>query len=136
MVVVEASKEGVWIKKFLEELGVVPSSEGPMELFCDNSASISQIKDPKSHHKVKYMDRKYFVTRDFIDEGKIDLLWVDTSSNTADPFTKPLSQAKGEMHFESMGLRNHVEWLDEWLERVTLVIIVLYIENVCGRKLW
>jgi len=59
------------------------------------------------------MDRKYFVTRDLIDEGKINLLWVDTNSNTADPFTKPLSQAKGEMHFESMGLRNHVDWLDE-----------------------
>lgn len=112
MAAAEASKEGVWIKKFLEELGVVPSSESPLELFCDNSASISQIKEPKSHHKTKYMDRKYFVTRDFIEEGKISLLWVDTNSNTADPFTKPLSQAKSEIHFESMGLQDHGEWLE------------------------
>lgn len=112
MAAAEASKEGVWIKKFLEELGVVPSRESPLELFCDNSASISQIKEPKSHHKTKYMDRKYFVTRDFIEEGKISLLWVDTNSNTADPFTKPLSQAKSEIHFESMGLQDHGEWLE------------------------
>ena len=59
MAAAEASKEGVWIKKFLEELGVVPTSQGPLELFCDNSASISQIKKPRSHHKTKYMDRKY-----------------------------------------------------------------------------
>ena len=113
MAAAEASKEGVWIKKFLEELGVVPSSEGPLELFCDNSGSISQIKEPKSHHKTKYMDRKYFVTRDFIDEGKIALQWVDTNSNTADPFTKPLSQAKSEIHFESMGLQEHGDWFED-----------------------
>ena len=107
MAAAEASKEGVWIKKFLEELGVVPSSQGPLELFCDNSASISQIKEPRSHHKTKYMDRKYFVTRDLIEEGKIALKWVDTNSNTADPFTKSLSQAKSQIHFESMGLRDY-----------------------------
>ena len=112
MAAAEASKEGVWIKKFLEELGVVPSSEGPLELFCDNSASISQIKEPRSHHKTKYMDRKYFVTRDFIEEGKIALQWVDSNSNTADPFTKPLSQARSEVHYESMGLQDHGEWLE------------------------
>jgi hypothetical protein len=59
------------------------------------------------------MDRKYFVTRDFIEEGKISLLWVDTNSNTADPFTKPLSQAKSEIHFESMGLQDHGEWHED-----------------------
>ena len=34
----EALKEGYWIKKFFTELGVVPSAENPMELYCDNSA--------------------------------------------------------------------------------------------------
>ena len=58
------------------------------------------------------MDRKYFVIRDFIDEGRIKLLKVDTDSNTADPLTKPLSQAKSEIHFESMGLRDHREWIE------------------------
>ena len=111
MAAAEASKEGVWIKKFLEELDVVPSSQGPLELFCDNSASISQIKEPRSHHKTKYMDRKYFVTRDLIEEGKIALLWVDSNSNTADPLTKPLSHARSEVHYESMGLQDHEEWL-------------------------
>jgi hypothetical protein len=33
----EAAKEGVWIKKFVTELGVVPSASGPMELYCDNN---------------------------------------------------------------------------------------------------
>ena len=36
----------------------------------------------------------------------IALKWVDTNSNTADPFIKPLSQAKSQVHFENIGLRN------------------------------
>jgi hypothetical protein len=58
MAAVEASKKGVWIKKFIEELNVVPSIEGLLELFCDNSRAIAQIKEPKVHHKIKHMDRK------------------------------------------------------------------------------
>jgi len=112
MAAAEASKEGVWIKKFIEELNVVPSIEGPLELFCDNSGAIAQIKEPKAHHKIKHMDRKYFVIRDFIEEGRIKLLKVDTDSNTADPLTKPLSQAKSEVHFDSMGLKEHGEWIE------------------------
>jgi hypothetical protein len=29
----KAAKEGVWIKKFMIELGVVPSVQGPMEIY-------------------------------------------------------------------------------------------------------
>ena len=34
----ESSKEAVWIKQFLEDLGVVPSALDPVEIYCDNSA--------------------------------------------------------------------------------------------------
>ena len=33
----EATKEVVWIKNFVSELGVVPSASSPMDLYCDNS---------------------------------------------------------------------------------------------------
>jgi Reverse transcriptase (RNA-dependent DNA polymerase) len=38
----EASKKGVWIKKFVIELGVVLSASGPLELYCDNNGAIAQ----------------------------------------------------------------------------------------------
>jgi hypothetical protein len=37
----EASKEAVWIKKFLEEIGVVPSVLDPVEIYCDNSGAVA-----------------------------------------------------------------------------------------------
>ena len=33
----EAAKEGVWMKEFITELGVVPSALDPMVIYCDNT---------------------------------------------------------------------------------------------------
>ena len=39
--VCEATKEAVWLKKFLLKLGVVPLAMGPIIFHCDNSATIA-----------------------------------------------------------------------------------------------
>ena len=36
-----AAKEAVWIKKFIRELGVVPSITNPINLYCDNNGAIA-----------------------------------------------------------------------------------------------
>ena len=33
----EAANEGVWMKEFISDLGVIPSASGPMKIFCDNT---------------------------------------------------------------------------------------------------
>ena len=39
----KAAKEEIWLKKFIGDLGVVPTIKEPMEIFCDNeSACLSQ----------------------------------------------------------------------------------------------
>ena len=45
----KASKEVVWIKKFITGLGMVPSILNMVNLFCDNNGVIAQAKEPKSH---------------------------------------------------------------------------------------
>jgi hypothetical protein len=37
----ESVKEGVWIRKFLIELGVFPNASGPLNLYCDNNGAIA-----------------------------------------------------------------------------------------------
>ena len=51
----EAAKEGCWIKKFISELGVVPSIESPIDLYCDNNGAIAQAKEPRSHQRSKHV---------------------------------------------------------------------------------
>ncbi|KAK9037093.1 hypothetical protein V6N11_022015 [Hibiscus sabdariffa] len=45
----EAAKEVVWIKKFITELGVIPSISDAVDLYCDNNGAIAQAKEPRSH---------------------------------------------------------------------------------------
>ena len=55
----EASKEAVWIKQFLENLGVVPSVLDLVEIYCDNSGVVAQVREPRSHHKSGHISCKY-----------------------------------------------------------------------------
>ena len=45
----EAVKEGVWIRNFLMDLGVVPGSSSPLDMYYDNTGAISQAKEPRAH---------------------------------------------------------------------------------------
>ena len=51
----EATKEVVWIRKFITKLEVVPSIQGPVPLFCDNTGAVAQAKEPKSYQKSKHV---------------------------------------------------------------------------------
>jgi hypothetical protein len=45
----ETTKKGVWIKKFMIELLVIPSASGLLELYCDNNGAIAQANKSRSH---------------------------------------------------------------------------------------
>ena len=45
----DAAKEAIWIQKFVTELGVIPSIESAVPLFCDNNGAITLAKEPRSH---------------------------------------------------------------------------------------
>jgi hypothetical protein len=101
----EAAKEGVWIRKFLSELGVFPSVSRPLDLYCDNNGAIAQAKEPKNHQKNKHVLRKFHLIREIIRRGDIKICKVHTDLNVVDPLTKPLPQPKHEPHMRAMGIR-------------------------------
>ena len=49
IVALDAMKKAVWLKKFIIELGVAPSIDGPILLYCVSTSSIVQTKEPKAH---------------------------------------------------------------------------------------
>nr|GEX99535.1 hypothetical protein [Tanacetum cinerariifolium] len=44
----DASKEAVWIRKFTSRLGVVPTNEVHMKIYCDNTRAIATAKNKES----------------------------------------------------------------------------------------
>ncbi|KAK8694854.1 hypothetical protein V6N13_072398 [Hibiscus sabdariffa] len=101
----EAAKEVVWIKKFISELGVVPSISDAVGLYCDNNGGNAQEKEPRSHQRSKQILRHFHLIRDIIDRGDVEICKVHTDDNIADPLTKPLAQQNHDRHIESLGIR-------------------------------
>ena len=56
----EAAKEVVWLKNFLLDLGVVPSAQSTITLYCDNSEAVANAKEPRSHKRGKNIERITF----------------------------------------------------------------------------
>ena len=101
----EAAKEGVWVKNFISDLGVVEGASNPLDLYCDNSGAIAQVKEPRNHHKTQHILRRFNLIRDIVERGDVNICKVHTDANVADPLTKPLPRPKHEAHMSSMGIR-------------------------------
>ena len=106
----DAAKEAVWIKKFITELGVVPSISDAVELRCDNNGAIAQAREPRSHQRSKHILRRYHLIREIIDRKDVEIMRVPTDDNIADPLTKALSQQKHDRHTRSLGIRYMSDW--------------------------
>jgi hypothetical protein len=92
----EAAKEGVWMKKFVTELGVVPCAIEPKEIYCDNNGAIAQAKEPRSYQKNKHVQRRFYLIRQLVNDGDIKMCKIHTDLNVSYPLPLPL--AKQEQH--------------------------------------
>ncbi|KAL0445487.1 UNVERIFIED_CONTAM: Retrovirus-related Pol polyprotein from transposon TNT 1-94 [Sesamum latifolium] len=88
----EAAKEAIWIKNYIQELGVVPSTAEAVVIFCDNNGAIAQGKKSRSHHRFKHILRRYHLLREMVSSGDCRMDRVSSAENTADPLTEPMSQ--------------------------------------------
>ena len=77
----------------------------PITLFCNNSGTVAQSKDPRNHKKGKHIERKYHIIRDIVARGDVVVVKIDSASNLANPFTKAMPQRTFESHLELMEVR-------------------------------
>ncbi|GJT24078.1 hypothetical protein Tco_0894015 [Tanacetum coccineum] len=98
----EASKEAIWMKNFIGVLGVVPTLQDPVKIFCDNKSAVALTKEPKDHGKSKHSERKYHFVRRKIEEGHVIVKHIRSEDNPADPFTKALAKSRHDEHARSI----------------------------------
>ncbi|KAK1648791.1 hypothetical protein QYE76_066596, partial [Lolium multiflorum] len=67
----EASSEAVWMKRFIVELGVVPSALDPLVIYCDNMGAIANAQEPRSHKKLKHIKLRFHSIREYIEDGEL-----------------------------------------------------------------
>ncbi|GJS06526.1 putative RNA-directed DNA polymerase [Tanacetum coccineum] len=101
----EAAIKAIWIRKFISGLGVIPSINRPMDMYCDNTGAITIADEPGVQRGAKHFRRKYHFIREAIQEGDIRILKVHTDDNLVDPFTKIMPYTKHVEHARSIRLR-------------------------------
>ncbi|GJT42364.1 retrotransposon protein, putative, ty1-copia subclass [Tanacetum coccineum] len=94
-----------YVSKFISGLGIVPTINEPIRMFCDNSAALHFANEPGVQKGARHYHRRYHYVRESIALGEIRFLKVHTDDNLADPFTKALPKGKLTQHARSMGLR-------------------------------
>ncbi|KAK1683124.1 hypothetical protein QYE76_043972 [Lolium multiflorum] len=65
--------EAVWMKRFIVELGVVPSALDPLVIYYDNTGAIANAKEPRSHKKLKHIKLRFHSIREYIEDGEVEI---------------------------------------------------------------
>ncbi|GJR15526.1 hypothetical protein Tco_0798178 [Tanacetum coccineum] len=94
----DASKEAVWVRKFISGLGVVPTIEEPINMYCDNTGVIAIAKEFGITKGARHFRAKVHYLHKVIEFDDIKLEKVHIDDNVADPFTKALAFPKHSEH--------------------------------------
>ncbi|GKB72176.1 hypothetical protein Tco_0933588 [Tanacetum coccineum] len=100
----DASKEAVWIRKFISGLGVVPTDEEPINMYYDYTGAIAIAKDYGVTKGARHFRAKVYYLRETIEMGDVKIENVHTDENLADPFTKALPYPKHSELTRNIGL--------------------------------
>ncbi|GJY77336.1 retrotransposon protein, putative, ty1-copia subclass [Tanacetum coccineum] len=100
----DASKEAVWVRKFISGLVVVPTIKEPIEIYYDNTRAITIANESGINKGARHFRAKVHYLREVIEYGDIKLEKVHTDDNLADPFTKALAFRKHSEHIKNIGM--------------------------------
>ncbi|KAE8671264.1 Detected protein of unknown function [Hibiscus syriacus] len=87
----QASKETIWLKMLLEELG---HNQEYVSLFCDSQSALHLARNPAFHSRIKHIRVQYHFIRDKVEEGTVDMQKIHTKDNIADFMMKAINADK------------------------------------------
>jgi hypothetical protein len=85
------AKQVIWHRSLLKEVGIpLPSTS---TIFSDNQAAVSIAHHPEHHARTKHINIAHHFLRDLVQDGMLNLVYINTHVNLADLFTKSLPKA-------------------------------------------
>ncbi|CAN6483243.1 unnamed protein product [Victoria cruziana] len=92
------------MSRFLKELKLNLGKE-PIQLFCDNQAAISLMKNGSVSSRSKHIMVKYHYVHELIEKNEITVDFIPSPEMLADPMTKALTENLFVKHVAAMGLK-------------------------------
>jgi hypothetical protein len=91
MALSDCSRQAVWIKTMIEELGIVFKT---VPIYCDNQGASFIASNPVQESRTKHIDIRYYYIRELVGAKKVETMFVPGEMNPADMFTKNLQKVK------------------------------------------
>lgn len=104
MSIVAAVQEGIWIRNFLNEIGIIEIKL--IKLHGDNKGAIQVATNNNFSERTKHIDIKTKFVKEKIENGEIELNYLPTDSMPADILTKAVPTSKLLKHLPTMGVNN------------------------------
>ena len=102
MALSEAYSEITWLSALQREIGY--GSKGPVPLVADNQGGIFLAVNPTHDRRLKHVDIRYHFIREYVEEGRVNIIYVSTDKMIADTLTKPLGTTKFEGFQSQLGI--------------------------------
>ncbi|CAH9062481.1 unnamed protein product [Cuscuta epithymum] len=97
----EAGKEMLWLKRFLQELGI---HQKEYKVHCDSQSALDLSKNSMYHSRTKHIDIRYHWIRETIDQQLLRLVKINTKENPSDMLTKVVTRDKLELCRDIVGM--------------------------------
>jgi len=96
----EVVKAILFIKQILESIGI--TVQIPIKVYCDNVGVIYLSNSTTNHPATRHVSMRYFFTKELIEDGIIEFIFIRTAENEADIFTKNLERRLYDKHTSKM----------------------------------
>jgi hypothetical protein len=100
-----AGKEAEWLRNMLYDIELWPQPMSAISIYCDSKATMSKAYSKIYNGKSRHISLRHEYVRQLVEDGVISIVYVKSSGNLADPFTKGLSRDMVRVTFIGMGLK-------------------------------
>ncbi|GJR50712.1 hypothetical protein Tco_1401233 [Tanacetum coccineum] len=93
----------LWMRSQLTDYGF---QFNKIPLYCDNKSVIALCCNNVQHSRAKHIDVRYHFIKEQVENGIVDLYFVQTEYQLANIFTKPLPRERFNFLIEKLGMRS------------------------------
>ena len=100
--------ETKWLRNLLLDIKLWPQLMPAISLYCDSESTMSKAHSKVYNGKSRHISLQHEYVRQLIVDGIITIVFVRSSKNLANPFTKGLSKDLVKSTSSGMGLKPFV----------------------------
>ncbi|GJS21960.1 retrovirus-related pol polyprotein from transposon TNT 1-94 [Tanacetum coccineum] len=93
----------LWMRSQLTDYGL---GFNKISMYCDNKSAIALCCNNVQHSRSKHIDIRFHFIKEHVENGVIELYFVNTEYQLADIFTKPLCRERIEFLINKLGMRS------------------------------